>query len=77
MGVVSGEMGAGSWELEAGSLEWGDESGELGVGSGEMGGKRKRKREKWSVGSLDYYSFMNLNLLLRKPTYSSLYDLYV
>ena len=29
------------------------------------------------VGSLDYYSFMSLNLLLRHPTYSSLYDLYV
>jgi hypothetical protein len=38
----------------------------VGVGSLEM-----------RVGSLDYYSFMNLNLLLRKPTYSSLYDLYV
>jgi hypothetical protein len=29
------------------------------------------------VWSLDYYSFMSLNLLLRHPTYSSLYDLYV
>ena len=28
-------------------------------------------------GSFDYYSFMCLNLLLRRPTYSSLYDLYV
>jgi hypothetical protein len=28
-------------------------------------------------GSFDYYTFMSLNLLLRHPTYSSLYDLYV
>jgi hypothetical protein len=28
-------------------------------------------------GSFDYYSFMCLNLLLRRPTYNSLYDLYV
>ena len=29
------------------------------------------------VVSFDYYSFMSLNLLLRRPTYNSLYDLYV
>ena len=29
------------------------------------------------VGSFVYYSFMSLNLLLRRPTYNSLYDLYV
>ena len=29
------------------------------------------------VGSFDYYSFMCLNILLRRPTYNSLYDLYV
>ena len=28
-------------------------------------------------GSFDYYSFMCFNLLLRHPTYSNLYDLYV
>ena len=48
-----------------GSLEW-------EVGSWEMGSKR----EKSLLGD-DYYSFMSLNLLLRHPTYSSLYDLYV
>ncbi len=30
-----------------------------------------------SVFSVSNYTFMNLNLLLRHPTYSSLYDLYV
>ena len=39
---------------------------EFGVFSGEIG-----------VGSFVYYSFMSLNLLLRRPTYNSLYDLYV
>jgi hypothetical protein len=38
----------------------------VGVGSLEM-----------RVGSLDYYSFMSLNLLLRNPAYTNLYDLYV
>ena len=59
-------MGGESRKLEAGSGELGVVSIQLSVGSLEM-----------RVGSLDYYSFMNLNLLLRHPTYNNLYDLYV
>jgi hypothetical protein len=89
MGVVSGEMGVGSWE-------W-------GVGSGKCSGLLVPFQHSLFVvhSSLFYfflfnhkghkgvtrftraffcvsnYSFMNLNLLLRNPAYTNLYDLYV
>ena len=62
-----------------GSVEWGvvSRSGQYSVAVVS----RSCQLSVWSlemrVGSLADYSFMNLNLLLRNPTYSNLHDLYV